>query len=177
MTLRIAIVNGSEEELDALADELDAVAVRHQRAAMAAAVELENDDNVKDKRTGALAIFKTLAEAGRFTTWAIEVRDHRDATPWDAAAEAHVTALANAGVPASSIVPAGELGLDLPDHAPAEAPTRDEVLAGVAAHVAAVNGDDPDDPPTPEELEEARLAALGEELGPVEDPIAEDGDR
>src|SRR4051794_3456492 len=151
MPLRIAIVNGSAEELDELAAELDAVAVRHQRAAMAAAVELENDESVKDKRTGALAIFKTLAEAGRFTTWAIEVRDHRDAAP------------------------AAELTLDLPDHAPDAAPSREEVLAGVEAHVAAVNGHDPDDDlPSPEELELAKAAALVDDGS---DPVAEDGDR
>lgn len=160
MTLRIAIVNGSADELDELAAELEAVAVRHQRAAMAAAVELEADD-VKDKRTGALAIFKTLADAGRFTAWAGEVRDHHEA--------------AQPGLFDGTVAHVDEL---IPDHAPDAAPSREEVLAGVEAHVAAVNGHDPDgDLPTAEELEEARLAALGEELGPVEDPIAEDGDR
>jgi hypothetical protein len=176
MTIRIAVVNGSADELEELAAALDDLAVRHQRAAMTAAVELEADETVKDKRAGALAIFKTLAEAGRFTTWASEIRDHRDAVPQvdETEAEAHLAALAGAGVPGSTVVPAAELGLELPDHAPETAPTRDEVLAGVAAHVAAVNGDDPDDPPTPEELEAAKAAALEDDGS---DPVAEDGDR
>lgn len=146
MTTRTITVTVDESTFANALEAIQANAELRLRAAAMAAAELEAEGG-KDKRSGAVAITRTLADAGRLETFARHLLG-----AWDAAEPAPDPLATRAGVTFPELEPAGAI------------PTPEELHADVAALAAAAAGGDLPPSALAEDLETepdpSRVAAL-----------------
>lgn len=152
MDTRTLTVTVDDATLEAVRAALEAQAGTAQRAAMRAAVELD-EEATKDKRPGALTIVKALTDAGRLAGFS-----ERLLAAW---------------VAADGPTPAGELAdLAAATTAPPAPPPRDP--AAIREELRRVNGDTPE--PSEPEIVDAAVALeapgiLGDDTaGPIPEP-------
>lgn len=121
-----------EDLVDAIGESIAGQVAKAQRVAVRAALELDREDK-DDKRTGALAIQRALAQAGRLAEFSEVLL-----AAWVAAGGKAPAAAAQVVAEATTVV-----------EAPAAEPSREETIAGLRAELDRLNGAEPEDDPGP----------------------------
>lgn len=121
-----------EDLIEAIGQSIAGQVAKAQRVAVRAALELDREDK-DDKRTGALAIQRALAQAGRLAEFSEVLL-----AAWVDAGGKAPTVAAMVVAEAATVV-----------EAPTPEPSREETIAGLRAELDRLNGDEDPSPPTP----------------------------